>query len=164
MTDTMREAHAAGVAVTHPERPPLRRPRGSRRQAGRSVSSADPRTGAIPLAEPPAGPVPAALPAVTPPNGTGPIRQLLGPVTGSLRLGRGRPDASVDQRLQVDWPQCRAHGLCAEIAPEVIHLDEWGYPLFDPGTLLPEDSATARKAVQVCPTLALRLVEVPPGQ
>jgi ferredoxin len=82
-------------------------------------------------------------------------------MTGSIRIGLGRSENGNDQRLQVDWPQCKRHGLCAEIAPEVIHLDEWGYPVFAPGGLPPAHLATARKAVQVCPALALRLVSVP---
>jgi ferredoxin len=58
--------------------------------------------------------------------------------------------------LEVDPIQCRAHGLCAELLPEVVDLDEWGYPLFRraiPPILLTE----ARAAVQACPTLALRV-------
>jgi ferredoxin len=107
--------------------------------------------------------VPKARVTGTPPSGlTGPIRHLLGPVTGSLRLGIARGDGATDQRLRVDWPQCKAHGLCAEIAPEIIRLDEWGYPVFDPGAVDVDDIATARKAVQVCPNLALRLVDIPP--
>ena len=31
--------------------------------------------------------------------------------------------------LRVDWPRCRARGLCAELLPERIVLDEWGYPV-----------------------------------
>jgi ferredoxin len=158
---------------------PLRRPRDGRRGRGRGRGAA---TGAIPLPPPTAdgtevattaiplrgvgpgsGPVPQARSTGTPPAGlTGPIRQLLGPMTGSLRLGIGRPDSGTDQRLRVDWPQCKAHGLCAEIAPEIIHLDEWGYPVFDQGSVPGSDLPTARKAVQVCPTLALRLVDAPP--
>jgi ferredoxin len=95
----------------------------------------------------------------TPPAGmTGPIRGLLGPVTGSIKLGRGRADG-VEQELRVDWPQCKGHGLCAEIAPEVVRLDEWGFPLLERTKLTGDDLAVARKAVQVCPTLALRLVD-----
>lgn len=98
----------------------------------------------------------------TPSTGlTRPIRQLLGQKTGSLRPGSGQGETDTDQRLRVDWPQCKAHGLCAEIAPEVIQLDEWGYPVFDPGGLSTTELATARKAVHVCPTLALRLTDVP---
>lgn len=33
------------------------------------------------------------------------------------------------QQFRVDWPACRARGLCHELIPEVIDLDEWGYPI-----------------------------------
>jgi len=168
---------------------PLRRPRDGRR-ANRARNGAtgaipigrasDASTTAIPLrgigrrttpaagagrAGPDAnGSVPRARSTETPPRGhTGPIKQLLGPMTGSLRLpGLIRNDPAVEQRMRVDWPQCKAHGLCAEIAPEIIRLDEWGYPVFDLGALDPAEIGTAKKAVQVCPTLALRLVDLPP--
>jgi ferredoxin len=63
-------------------------------------------------------------------------------------------------RLRVDWPACRARGLCAELLPEVIAVDDWGYPVVAPGL---DDTLTAlaREAVSYCPHLALRLVEVP---
>jgi ferredoxin len=62
--------------------------------------------------------------------------------------------------LRVDWPMCRAHGLCAEVLPEVVHLDEWGYPVVDRGVSLVGDVLDgAKRAVQACPTLALRLVQ-----
>ncbi len=62
-------------------------------------------------------------------------------------------------RLQVDWPRCRARGLCHELLPEVIDVDPWGYPVVD--DLLPEDLVrAARKAVLACPLSALRLREV----
>jgi ferredoxin len=107
--------------------------------------------------------VPKARATGTPPSGlAGPIRQLLSPMTASLRLGSARSEGATGQRLRVDWPQCKAHGLCAEIAPEIIRLDEWGYPVFAPNAVADDDLATARKAVQVCPNLALRLVDIPP--
>ena len=61
-------------------------------------------------------------------------------------------------RLRVDWPLCQARGLCHELLPEVIELDEWGYPLVNgevTGALL----ADAKAAVRACPRLALRLVD-----
>ncbi|MBM6400314.1 ferredoxin [Phycicoccus sonneratiae] len=59
--------------------------------------------------------------------------------------------------LRVDWPECRARGLCAELLPERIVLDEWGYPVvLGP---VPEDQlALAREAVAACPRRALHLV------
>jgi ferredoxin len=82
-------------------------------------------------------------------------------MTGSLKLALGRSGDEADPRLRVDWPQCKAHGLCSELAPEVIHLDEWGYPFIDQNTLVGEGLAAVRKAVQACPTLALKLVDAP---
>jgi ferredoxin len=41
--------------------------------------------------------------------------------------------------------------------PELIKLDEWGYPIM-PDYPVPKDlTALARRSVRVCPTLALRL-------
>jgi ferredoxin len=63
-------------------------------------------------------------------------------------------------RIEVDPIKCEAHGLCAELLPERITLDEWGYPLID-GTPIPASLAgLARRTVRACPTLALRLREV----
>jgi ferredoxin len=65
-----------------------------------------------------------------------------------------------NRRLRVNPIACHAHGLCAELLPELVDLDEWGYPVLPdrtsadvPAPLL----ATAREAVAACPTLALRL-------
>ncbi|MGZ4753142.1 MAG: ferredoxin [Oryzihumus sp.] len=60
--------------------------------------------------------------------------------------------------LRVDWPACRARGLCFELLPERVALDEWGYPVVT-GEIGPELVTAAREAVRTCPTLALRLVE-----
>jgi ferredoxin len=61
-------------------------------------------------------------------------------------------------RLRVDWPACRARGLCYELLPEVVSLDEWGFPIVS-GEVPPELQALAREAVRSCPTLALRLIK-----
>lgn len=62
-----------------------------------------------------------------------------------------------DHELTIDFAACDGHGLCAELLPERIGLDEWGYPILRdpvvPGPLL----AHARRAVSACPVLALRL-------
>ena len=60
-------------------------------------------------------------------------------------------------RLRVDWPDCRARGLCHELLPEIVDLDEWGYPVVT-GEVTPALLADARAAVRMCPRLALRLV------
>ncbi|MFL6118096.1 ferredoxin [Actinophytocola sp.] len=59
--------------------------------------------------------------------------------------------------LRVDPIACRAHGMCAELLPEMIELDEWGYPIIAPGPVTSRLRADAAVAVAACPTLALRL-------
>jgi len=62
------------------------------------------------------------------------------------------------RRLQVDWPRCRAHEICAEVLPELITLDEWGYPVVSRQEVPDPLRRRAARATHVCPTLALRLV------
>ena len=62
-------------------------------------------------------------------------------------------------RLAVDWTACDGRGLCAELLPERITRDEWGYPVFGDEPLQPGLIAHARRAVAACPKLALRLEE-----
>jgi len=63
----------------------------------------------------------------------------------------------MSHRLRVDWPSCEARGLCHELLPEVVDLDEWGYPIVR-GEVTDELVADARAAVRACPRLAIRLV------
>lgn len=58
--------------------------------------------------------------------------------------------------IEIDWTACTAHGMCAEILPERITLDDWGYPIIDDRPIGPELEALARRAVATCPTVALR--------
>ena len=60
-------------------------------------------------------------------------------------------------RIRVNPIDCTAHGLCAEILPERIELDDWGYPIVDDRELEPELIDHARRAANACPTLALLL-------
>ena len=62
-----------------------------------------------------------------------------------------------EQRLSVDPIACRAHGLCAELLPELVDLDEWGYPIMSAGPVPSRLLADGRTAIAACPTLALRL-------
>ncbi len=60
-------------------------------------------------------------------------------------------------RLRVNPIACKAHGMCAELLPERIALDEWGYPILDGRPLPPELFSHAQRAAQACPTYALLL-------
>ncbi len=63
----------------------------------------------------------------------------------------------MSHRLRVNPIACEAHGMCAELLPERIGLDEWGYPIIDQQPLPPELLEHARRAAQACPTFALIL-------
>jgi ferredoxin len=63
----------------------------------------------------------------------------------------------MSSRLVLDPIMCDAHGLCAELLPERITLDEWGYPMIDKEPVSGRVLVHARRAVSSCPTLALAL-------
>jgi ferredoxin len=68
-----------------------------------------------------------------------------------------RPRTAI--RLRVDPVACDAHGYCAELLPERITLDDWGYPMVD-GTPVEADLVgLARRAAAACPRRALLLEE-----
>jgi ferredoxin len=69
--------------------------------------------------------------------------------------------------LHIDWTACDGRGTCAELVPELLDRDPWGYPMARPGVRLsdigteadigPDLTAHLRRAVDYCPLLALRL-------
>ena len=60
-------------------------------------------------------------------------------------------------RLRVDFIACDGRGLCAEALPELVTLDDWGFPIVSGRAVPPRLLADARATVQACPKLALRL-------
>jgi ferredoxin len=62
-----------------------------------------------------------------------------------------------DPRLWVDFIACDGRGLCAEVLPELVELDDWGFPILREDTVAPELLDQAAEAVRLCPLLALRL-------
>jgi ferredoxin len=65
----------------------------------------------------------------------------------------------VSDTLRVDPIICEGHGVCAELFPERIELDDWGYPIIDDEPIPRTLAGHARRAVAACPVLALRLVK-----
>ena len=63
----------------------------------------------------------------------------------------------VSHRLEVNPIECAAHGLCAELVPERVTLDDWGYPIIKRGDIPPALLEHARRAADACPTVALML-------
>lgn len=60
-------------------------------------------------------------------------------------------------RLRVNPIRCTAYGYCAELFPERITLDDWGYPMVDEREFGDELAPHARRAVDACPRQALLL-------
>ena len=68
--------------------------------------------------------------------------------------------ATVQRRLRVNPTLCTGFGYCAEIVPELIDVDDWGYPIVSRKPI--EDDrllGLARRAVTTCPRLALVIEE-----
>ena len=57
----------------------------------------------------------------------------------------------------IDRIKCDGHGLCAELLPELIRLDDWSYPILAPGPIPEGLVPLAQRAVATCPVLALAL-------
>jgi len=60
-------------------------------------------------------------------------------------------------RVRVNPIACEAHGMCAELLPERITLDDWGYPIVDESPIPASLAGHAERAAAACPTLALLL-------
>ncbi len=66
--------------------------------------------------------------------------------------------------LVVDPVACDGTGVCAELLPECVRLDPWGYPIIDPDPLPAHLLDHAQRAVGSCPRLALTLVSQKGGR
>jgi ferredoxin len=69
------------------------------------------------------------------------------------------PRARDCRRLTVDRIACSGHGLCAELFPEGIELDDWGYPIVREPADDPAHTEHLKRAVAACPALALRIMD-----
>ncbi|GAA4519270.1 NADH-quinone oxidoreductase subunit NuoF family protein [Actinoallomurus oryzae] len=88
------------------------------------------------------------------------------PVRGLLPIGEEPVVAQPEEtglRLTVDWTRCAAHGLCGHLLPELVRLDEHGFPVIDGASVPRRLLADARQAVEMCPALALRLSDATTG-
>ncbi len=82
-------------------------------------------------------------------------------VQGILPLAA--PQAGGESRLTLDWTRCHGHGLCAHLVPELVQLDGQGYPVLLDMAVPSWLHQEAQQAVQMCPSLALRLVSSSPA-
>ncbi|WP_239083768.1 NADH-quinone oxidoreductase subunit NuoF family protein [Asanoa ishikariensis] len=77
------------------------------------------------------------------------------PTKGQLLVPPGPADTST--KLSVDWSRCDGHGLCAHVLPELVRLDGNGFPALPQSPVPVWLQGQARRAVRMCPALALRL-------
>ncbi len=59
--------------------------------------------------------------------------------------------------LAVDRIKCDGRGICAELLPELIRLDDWGYPIVAQDQIPDHLLSLAQRAVEDCPVLALAI-------
>ena len=62
-------------------------------------------------------------------------------------------------QIKIDPVACQAYGYCAELLPEAIALDEWGYPIVEDRPLPGELLELAKRAARDCPRRAITLRE-----
>lgn len=65
--------------------------------------------------------------------------------------------------LRVNPIVCDGHGLCAELFPERVRLDDWGFPIVDRRPIPRRLEGHARRAAAECPKCALTLVAPTPA-
>lgn len=70
---------------------------------------------------------------------------------------RGPLENMAAKRFVIDRIKCDGRGLCAELLPELIRRDDWGYPIIAPGPVPEHLLPLAQRAVDDCPVLALAL-------
>ena len=74
-----------------------------------------------------------------------------------------KPPAKSSTRLHIDWTRCDGRGLCTELLPLLLARDDWGYPLPHDASreprIPPSALSAARSAVELCPRLALSMID-----
>lgn len=62
-------------------------------------------------------------------------------------------------KLAVDAALCQAYGLCADEAPDLLDLDDFGYSaVIGDGEVSLDREPAAMAATEICPVKALRLL------
>jgi ferredoxin len=65
-------------------------------------------------------------------------------------------------RLRVDIVACEGVGICGHLAPDLVRVDSWGFPILDDSPLTVSAERQARAAVRACPRRALFLADARP--
>lgn len=68
------------------------------------------------------------------------------------------PKSPIAPTFHIDWTRCDGHGTCADLLPELVSRDDWGYPIIQQGVAITNaQRSRANLAVEVCPMMALRI-------
>lgn len=62
-------------------------------------------------------------------------------------------------RLRVDMVACEGVSICAHLAPDVVRVDTWGFPILAGGPLTAGQNRQAQAAARACPRRALFLAD-----
>jgi ferredoxin len=103
------------------------------------------------VARRPTPPLPSAARARKPPKAAKPAKQ------PQPRQQPAQTNRAGRLRLRVNPITCDGHGLCAELLPELLTRDDWGYPSPVVAEIPAELESHAQRAAQQCPTLAIVL-------
>jgi ferredoxin len=61
-------------------------------------------------------------------------------------------------KLVLDSTACDGYGMCQEVAPDLVDLDDWGYAgLIGDGSVRSDLADSAHRAAAVCPAQALKV-------
>ena len=83
------------------------------------------------------------------------------PVRNVLPMPAEPSSRASEAQLILDWSRCEGHGLCSLVVPELIRLDQHGYPVVSTASVPGRLEGDARRAIEMCPALALRLTPAP---
>lgn len=78
-------------------------------------------------------------------------------MSGRRVASRASGEPAIESVLRVDPVACEGIGMCAHLAPGVIGLDAWGFPVLPARPLTGRDLRAGRAAAAGCPRRALFL-------
>lgn len=78
------------------------------------------------------------------------------------REGAAGEPGKAELRLRVDWILCDGYGLCGDLLPDLIGLDDWRYPVIPRDPIDPARRNDVQRAVDCCPMKALLLESIRP--
>jgi len=70
---------------------------------------------------------------------------------------RGPKTTAPPERLRVDPVACDGIGICAHLAPQLVTVDSWGFPIVSAGPVEQRTRRQANAALAACPRRALFL-------